>query len=75
MIWAVGQDHLLAAERLIYRGAKVNQQDADGVTALMEAASVRSEDLVYLLLRNGADPAMLDSSGRDALAIAQETKK
>jgi ankyrin repeat protein len=40
----------------------------------MEAASIRSEDLVYLLLRNGADMTILDSAGRDALAIAKKRR-
>ncbi|MCB1761956.1 MAG: ankyrin repeat domain-containing protein, partial [Gammaproteobacteria bacterium] len=52
----------------------IDHQDADGITALMEAASVRSESLVYLLLRNGADPRIRDKQGRDATDIAKKRR-
>ena len=68
------QDHMDAAEQLIRRGAGVNKQDNDGITALMEAASIRSADLVGMLLTHGADVEIKDSRGRTVNDIARKRR-
>jgi hypothetical protein len=48
-------------------GANVNAHDKDGVTALMLAAHGQHAPLVKALLDRGADSAIRDAEGHDAL--------
>jgi ankyrin repeat protein len=55
---------------LIKRGAKINAQTVDGITALILAAG-RKPDAVETLLRHGADVTCRDKRGHSALDVAQ----
>ncbi|XP_010603974.2 KN motif and ankyrin repeat domain-containing protein 3 [Fukomys damarensis] len=69
-----GRQDMVAA--LLECGADVNAQDADGATALMCASKCGHLDTVRLLLAQpGCDPAILDSEGTSALAIALEAEQ
>lgn len=54
----------------IRRGDDLNARDGQGLTPLMLAASKNRASICSLLVEAGADPALCDPSGRDALAIA-----
>jgi ankyrin repeat protein len=58
------------ARILLDHGAKVNLQDANGVSALMEACSGGHPEVVKLLLEHGAKVNALDSKGNSALIYA-----
>lgn len=53
---------------LVENGADVNRQNSDGITALMLASSAKSPSKVKLLVESGANVALKDRGGRDALA-------
>lgn len=58
---------------LLQRGAvAIDERDAEGRTALHVAAGLGDKTLVGLLLREGADPRLLDMRGRLALYYAVE---
>jgi len=67
---AEGKTDIMRA--LILRGAKVNEQDATGRTALMHAASKGEEGPVALLISSRADPNLTDPTGMRALEFALE---
>ena len=69
---ARGPTPLAIAEELIKRGANVNAQSKDGITALMIAAGQNNAPMIGLLLRAGADPKMTSVAGKTALDIANE---
>ncbi|TMI88082.1 MAG: ankyrin repeat domain-containing protein [Bacteroidetes bacterium] len=56
---------------LLNHGANVNAVTVNGETALMLAASNEKSDLVAFLLQRGADPKLLDKSGKGALDYAK----
>ncbi|GAA6097894.1 ankyrin repeat domain-containing protein 36B-like [Tachysurus ichikawai] len=55
---------------LLQRGAKVNQQDECGRTALSYACEKGYLDAVKTLVKNNADPEMVDAWGNTALMYA-----
>jgi len=55
----------------IDRGDDLNARDEKGQTPLMLSAARNKAAICKLLLAAGADPGLLDPSGRDALRIAQ----
>ena len=55
----------------INRGEDINGRDDNGQSALMLAAGRGHLEACRLLLEAGADPLLIDRSGRDALAIAK----
>ena len=57
-------------QRLIEKGANINIQNEDGVTALMMASNEGLSEIVELLLQNGADPNIHSNNGRTALMRA-----
>lgn len=58
---------------LVEHGAtRVNQPGENGVTALHLAALRGDADMVRILLANGADPDLIDNSGRSALDFARK---
>lgn len=57
-------------QRLIKRGADVNEVGSDGLTPLMVAISLGQIDLVRLLIKGGADPNALSDDGASALSCA-----
>jgi ankyrin repeat protein len=60
------------AELLVARGADVRIQQAEGFTALHEAAQNGSERIIKLLLDKGADPNARAADGRTPLGIARD---
>ncbi|MGF6642439.1 sigma-70 family RNA polymerase sigma factor [Paraburkholderia sp. GAS82] len=56
----------------INRGDALNSRDERGFTPLMIAAALGRASICELLLSAGADTTLVDPSGRDALAIANE---
>ena len=59
------------AKELIRRKVNVNATSTAGVTALMIAAARNNVPMLGLLSRAGADLALRDKTGQDALAIAE----
>lgn len=55
----------------VRRGDDLDARDGNGMTPLMLAASRNKGAICALLLSSGADPALSDPSGRDALAVAR----
>jgi ankyrin repeat protein len=50
---------------LVESGADINHTDSFGSPPIMSAARIRNYDMVYFLLRKGADPTIVDSAGSD----------
>ena len=57
---------------LLKKGAKIDLQNKDGVTALMWAALHGHEEAVKTLLANGADPNLESNNGKTALEITKD---
>lgn len=55
----------------IRRGDNLDARDGGGATALMLAAGRRKAEIVAQLLSAGADPALTDPSGLDAIGYAE----
>ena len=72
---AASQETPAIAELLLNRGAKVNQRNQDGRTALMVAAANSNPALLECLLAHGADINARDSQGNSALALALAAEK
>ncbi len=53
-------------------GVSINVADADGETALMEAAAANELNAVRLLIKHGADVNVADEDGETALMMAAE---
>ena len=69
-------EHLLAALRYLARvGWNVNSRDSTGQTALPKAAFLGYASAVRVLLDNGADPGVRDSSGLAPLDVARQWNK
>ncbi|MDX1431359.1 MAG: ankyrin repeat domain-containing protein [Gammaproteobacteria bacterium] len=68
---AVGSGDRAAVERLIAPGVNIDEIDDDsGLTPLIVAALAGDEDMVVLLVDNGADPRGRDAKGFTALHAA-----
>ncbi|HTW58837.1 MAG TPA: ankyrin repeat domain-containing protein [Terriglobales bacterium] len=65
---ASGNRDLIAAEKIIRRGANLEARATNGLTPLMSAAESGSVPLVSLLLENGANAAAKDDQGETALS-------
>ncbi len=72
LLYAVSTGNLDEITRCIKNGAEINKQDKGGYTPLMLAARMGMEESVELLLNNGADPWILDNSGKTAAGIARD---
>ena len=69
---AAAHGHERVVELLIRRGAEINLQSSDGVTALMGAALFNHPAVVRRLLQAGADTAARTENGWTALQWAKE---
>lgn len=59
-------------EKLIAYGPSVNLQNDDGNTALHFAVFADSEEITSLLLRNGAEPLIVNKIGLNTMGLAQK---
>lgn len=66
---------IVGAQKIIDRGADVNQQNNKGKTALMFAASEGHKDIVQLLINHGAKVDVADDYGTTALIVASTAGK
>ena len=73
LMWASGPDEFVAEAQaheivayLLVAGAKIDDRDARGRTALMIAAEGNHPAIVKALLAHGADPALTDKAGKRA---------
>ena len=74
--YAVANDNLKLVESLLgEKEIKINLQDEDGITPLIEAVELGSEALVTLLLANGADKLLKSTKGKTAQQLAEEKGK
>jgi ankyrin repeat protein len=77
LMWAAGHDEGVGAaaaarviDLLVTHGAKLDDTDNRGRTALMIAAESGDAGMVDVLLRRGADSALQDKQGKTALDLA-----
>jgi PleD family two-component response regulator len=70
LILAARSGHLGRVSNLVARGAKVNARDAQGNTAILEAAFFKYPEIVQFLLEKGADPRLRNNAGDSALTEA-----
>jgi len=73
--YAAEHDRYEAAKLLVEMKARVNDQNKNGMTALMFAARTGDVELVRLLLEGGANPGILDYTGRDAAGWALDSHR
>lgn len=66
---------IVGVQKIIDRGADVNQQNNKGKTALMFAASEGHEDIVQFLIDHGAKVDIADEYGTTALIVASTAGK
>jgi ankyrin repeat protein len=59
-----GAEGVACVEVLLHSGARIDAQDATGLTALHHAVMANNRDIVEGLLRSGADASVVDKQGR-----------
>jgi ankyrin repeat protein len=76
-MWAAGYsadagylDALEAMELLISRGARIDDKDNRGRSALMIAAELGHDEVVEALLGHGANVNLVDNEGKSASELA-----
>jgi len=67
--WAVHQNDLDLAERLLRAGAKANAKNDYGATPMSEAAVTGNADMIEKLLKAGADAESPNADGQTALMV------
>jgi ankyrin repeat protein len=72
MVYAAGAGRSHVVELLLNAGVPVNARYDAQLTALMWAAGNGFADTTRLLLQRGADPALADDRGKNAVTIARE---
>lgn len=77
LMWAAGHEDAAGSNDvadvlalLIDHGARINEKDNRGRTALMIAASLGHDKAVDVLLARGADKTLRDSTGKTAADLA-----
>ena len=73
--WAVHQNDLDLAERLIRAGAKVNAKNDYGATPMSEAAIAGNAEMIEKLLKAGADVESQNADGQTALMVVARTSR
>jgi ankyrin repeat protein len=73
--WAVHQDDVDLADRLIKAGAKVNAANDYGSTPMSEAAMVGNAAMLEKLLKAGANVESPNADGQTALMVVARTGK
>jgi ankyrin repeat protein len=76
-MWAAGYsadagyiDAIEVIELLLSRGARIDDRDDRGRTALMMAAELGHDEVVDALLGHGADVSLVDNEGNSASELA-----
>lgn len=64
---AVRQKSATLGQRLVERGAKIDVRNKDGETALFLAAKMYQDDLIRILLNQGADPNQNNNRGNSLM--------
>jgi ankyrin repeat protein len=72
LIAAVRAGQRDAAVALLDKGAKIDDKDAHGLTALMYAAQAGHREMVEMLLNKGAHANEKDGAGQTALMLAAD---
>lgn len=72
LIAAVRADQRDAAVALLDKGAKIDEKDGHGLTALMYAVQTGHREMVAMLLNKGAHINEKDHAGQTALMLAAE---
>lgn len=70
--WACAAAEPELVKLLVEQGAKIDRKDQGKFTGLMRSAAANDEVSLRSLLDRGADPHLLNLSGRSALALAVE---
>jgi hypothetical protein len=70
LMHAIHKNQPRSVRTLLANGARVNETNSHGTTALIMAAGYGYAGIVQDLLRAGADPALRDNDGRTALSAA-----
>jgi uncharacterized protein len=80
LMWASGPDEsapepqaILVVQHLLDAGARIDDRDARGRTALMIAAEGGHAGIANLLLARGADPSLQDKAGKRAADLSKLT--
>jgi ankyrin repeat protein len=80
LMWACGPDEsapepqaVKVVQQLLDAGARIDDRDARGRTALMIAAEGGHAGIASLLLARGADPSLTDKAGKRAADLTQLT--
>lgn len=69
-VWdAIVQNNRIHLESLLWNGTNPNLADSDGVTLLHYAVSHLQFDMIYMLVRYGANPYALDAEGETPFSI------
>jgi uncharacterized protein len=81
LMWASGPDQSVAEAQavevvayLVDTGARIDDRDDRGRTALMTAAEGNHADIARLLLKHGADPSLRDKAGKSAADLTTLTE-
>ena len=69
---ATSELNLPIVETLLKTGAKVNQRDRFGRTALFYAAAFGCDSMTTFLLKSGADITALDVEGKSYMDVSAE---
>uniref|UniRef100_A0A7S4CK59 Uncharacterized protein n=1 Tax=Eutreptiella gymnastica TaxID=73025 RepID=A0A7S4CK59_9EUGL len=72
LIQCIKAGNVEKVKEIIEAGAYLNSRDQQGITVLMEAASLGHKEVVLALLDGKADPNMKDPEGNPAIFLAQE---
>lgn len=70
--YAASKAQVETSQMLIAKQAIVNAPGTDGTTPLMMAAATGKQDIVRLLMKNGADPTMFNEKGKTAADFARK---
>lgn len=69
--YACGRGDVEAVDAMLACGAEIDAVDKDGYTPLHIAAGYLHEEVISVLMKSGADPALEDNSGRSALNLIE----
>ena len=74
---AINRGDIDIIKTLLVKGAEVNAQDKNGDSALLRPAPSRDKknEILQLLLSNGADPRLVDNNGRNVLMKASDLEE